>query len=85
MVNCRVSSPPPEVHTAKVALEHSKPRAIHATRPRWRTPGRRMTHHSIAAIVPAVQTTDSHGAACSGGMPDSLHIAANSSTHRKLV
>ena len=83
-VNCRVSIPPPDVHTAKVALEHTRPSAIHATRPRWRSPGRRAVHHIIAATVPAVNATDNHGAATSGATPDNAHIAASSNTHRKL-
>ena len=83
-VNCRVSSPPPDVHTAKVALEHTSPRAIHATSPRWHSNGRRAIHHIIAAMVPAVKATDSHGAARSGATPDNPHIAASSSTQRKL-
>ena len=53
-VNCRVSSPPPEVHTAKVALLHSRPSAIQPTSHRLRSEGRRTTHHNMAAIVATV-------------------------------
>ena len=83
-VNCRVSRPPPEVHTAKVALLHTSPSAIHAASPRLGSEGIRSVHHSIAASVPAVKATDSHGEAYSGATPITRQMAANSSTHRKL-
>ena len=53
-VNCRVSSPPAEVHTPKVALLQTRPSAIHAVRPRWRSPDSRAAHQSSAAMVAAV-------------------------------
>ena len=53
-VNCRVSSPPAEVHTAKVPLLHTSPSAIQPARPRQRSPGSRAAHHSSAARVAAV-------------------------------
>ncbi len=83
-VNCRVSSPPPEVHTAKVALPHTSPSAIQASSPLWDSEGRRETCHTIAPRVPAVKITDSQGAACSGATPSARQMAANSSTHKKL-
>ena len=53
-VNCRVSSPPLEVQTAKVALLQSRPIAIQPTSPRLRSEGRRVTHHNVAAMVATV-------------------------------
>ena len=83
-VNCRVSSPPPEVHTAKVALLPTNPKASHAVSQRRSTPGSRAAHHSIAPSVPTVNPTDNHCAAYSGATPKIPQIAASSSTHRKL-
>ena len=83
-VNCRVSNPPPDVHTAKVALLHTSPSAIHPTRIRCCNAGNLATHHNVAAMVPAVKATDNHGATCSGRRPNAPHNAANSRTHRKL-
>ena len=53
-VNCLVSSPPPDVQTAKVALLQSRPSAIQPTKPRLRSEGRRATHHRMAAMVAMV-------------------------------
>ena len=83
-MNCRVSNPPPDVHTANVALLHTSPSAIHPTSLRWGSDGRRATHQSITASVPAVKAADSHGAVCSGRRPNAAHSAASSSTQRKL-
>ena len=83
-VNCRVASPPPEVHSANVALVHSSPSAIHQTSARLRTPGSRHAHHAIAPSVAIVNAADNHQTASSGGTPVAAQIAANSKTHRKL-
>ena len=83
-VNCRVSSPPAEVHTAKVALLQRSPRDIQMTRLRCCRFGSRAAHHIMVATVATVKAVDSHGAASSGGIPSARQMAASSIVHRKL-
>ena len=83
-VNCRVSNPPAEVHTANVALLHMSPMDIQMTRLRWCKHGSRAAHHIMAASVATVKAVDSHGAASSGGIPSARQMAASSIVHRKL-